>query len=195
VYGLALPVDPGPHRVEASAPGYLPWASELKVGAQADSAEVRVPLLEKDPNAAATPVAVAPTPAEAAASGAAEPSAAAAQRAPAPTRMSNQRIAGLALGAVGVAGIVVGAIMGGLAIKNDHASDDRAKDGQCDKKCADLSDKAVTQATASTAAWITGGVLVAGGLLTFFLGPKQQRADVALRVDHQSAALRVGGVF
>ncbi|HEX6241017.1 MAG TPA: hypothetical protein VFZ61_08990 [Polyangiales bacterium] len=194
VYGLALPVDPGTHRVEASAPGYLPWTGEVKVGAQADSAELRVPQLEKDPNAAEVPVAVAPTPAEAASSGP-DSGPAAAASAPQTTRMSNTRIAGLALGAVGVVGIVVGAVMGGLAIKNDKASEDRVSNGQCDEKCADLSDKAIKQATVSTAGWIAGGVLVAGGLLTFFLGPKHQRADVALRVDHQSASLRVGGVF
>lgn len=195
VYGLSLPVDPGTHRVEASAPGYLPWSSEAKVRTQADSVEVRVPLLEKDPNAVVAAVAVAPA-AAAAASAGQEP--AATKPAPsAPTRMSNQRIAGIVMGSVGVVGIVVGAVIGGLAIKNDRDAEDHTNDnGECtDEDCETLADKAIQQAKGSSIAWAVGGALLAGGLFTFFLGPKHQRADVALRLDRQTAGLHVGGVF
>jgi serine/threonine-protein kinase len=200
VWGLSLPVDPGVHRIEAQARGYLPWTSEVKVGANADSVEVRVPALEKDPNAVAVSETPAPTPAATASAGLdtsrSTPGSAAAAE-PEATRMSNQRIVGVALGAAGLVSILVGAITGGLAIKNDKASKDHTDQGKCsDEKCETLSDKAVKQATASTVGWALGGGLVAAGLITFLLGPKHQpRADVAVRIDHQTAALRVGGVF
>lgn len=197
VWGLALPVDPGVHRIEAHAPGYLPWSSEVKVGGHAETAEARVPLLEKDPNAVVASSPVAPTAVETAQAAETANTAAAASPAPS-TQMSNQRIAGLVVGGVGVVALAVGAITGGLAIKNNKDSKDRTdSDGNCiDDKCSSLSRTAYKQATVSTVGWAAGGALVAAGLLTFFLGPKHQaRADVAVRVDRQTAALRVGGVF
>jgi hypothetical protein len=56
-------------------------------------------------------------------------------------------------------------------------------------------DKANTAANVSTGFWVAGGVLAVGGLVTYFLAPKYRGADVALRLDRQTAALQVGGVF
>lgn len=196
VWGLALPVDPGVHRIEARADGYLPWSSDVKVGAQADSAELRVPLLEKDPNAEAAAVATAPSPAETAAAASTSSPAPAAE--PVDTGMSGQRVAGIVLGSIGVASILVGAVTGGVAMRYEKASEDRTRaNGTCRvKSCDTYSDKAILLADTSTATWAIGGALVAAGLLTYFLAPKQKaRADVAVRIDHQTAGLRVGGVF
>jgi serine/threonine-protein kinase len=197
VYGLALPVDPGVHRVEAKAPGYLPWSSEVKVGSHADSVEVRVPLLEKDPNAPVAAAAVAPSAAATASAAVESKPAPAAARPEADSRMSAQKITGITLGAIGVASIVAGAIVGGLAIKhNNDAEDLTDANGECTKaKCESLSDKAITEARASTITWAAGAALLAGGLLTYFLAPKQKHADIGLQLDRQTAGLRVGGVF
>lgn len=43
--GAAVPVDPGPHRVTATAPGYEPIAIEVTLGARADAQSVTVPEL------------------------------------------------------------------------------------------------------------------------------------------------------
>lgn len=43
--GLATPVDPGPHRIEASAPGRTPWALDVVVADYGDSRVVIVPAL------------------------------------------------------------------------------------------------------------------------------------------------------
>jgi len=45
----AVPVDPGPHVVAASAPGRRPWSTSLQVGAVADRITVTVPVLEPQP--------------------------------------------------------------------------------------------------------------------------------------------------
>ena len=45
-FGVAFAIDPGEHRVEASAPGRVPWATTVTIGREADSQIVAVPSLE-----------------------------------------------------------------------------------------------------------------------------------------------------
>jgi tetratricopeptide (TPR) repeat protein len=198
VWGVALPVDPGVHRVEASAPGYTPWSGEVKVDERASSAEISVPALVKDPNAV---VAAAPTASETARqadAGGARTSTA--QAADEPQRMSTLRIVGIALGAAGIVGIVVGAATGGVAMgkKTDYEKATKDNEGKCpDDKCVSQSKAAHSLGNVSTAMWAVGGALLAGGLVTFFVAPKyqQQRPDIALYADPKGAGMRVGGVF
>lgn len=51
-WGTAMPVDPGTHLVEASAPGKTPWSQEVKVPAAARTFSVSVPALTDVPVAA-----------------------------------------------------------------------------------------------------------------------------------------------
>jgi len=44
-----VPVDPGEHTVEASAPGWVPWSTKMVVPASPDVVEVSVPALKKVP--------------------------------------------------------------------------------------------------------------------------------------------------
>jgi hypothetical protein len=53
-FGTALPLDPGPHRVVAEAPGFDAWSQEVTIGGNADAQTVQVPAL--------TPMAVSPEP-------------------------------------------------------------------------------------------------------------------------------------
>ena len=63
--GVAVPVDPGPHRITASAPGYVPVSVEVALGAKADSQTVTLPELQPQSIAkeqpAAPPPSTAPT--------------------------------------------------------------------------------------------------------------------------------------
>jgi hypothetical protein len=191
VWGYAVPVDPGSHHIEAKAPGHLTWSKDLNVGDHGASSELTIPTLERDMNA---PVAIAPSPQEAAQSASDQPSSAPAEH---QGRMSTQHIVGLALGGAGVVAAVAGGIAGIYAITKNNDAKDKGCDGASCPTSAGrtASDKALSAARASTGLWVVGGVLVASGLVTFFLAPKYRRADVALRVDRQTAALQVGGVF
>lgn len=202
VWGVALPVDPGVHKIEVSAPGYLSWSSEVKVEDRGSSAEVHVPALSKDPNAAA----VATSGSGDASAPAASASSPMAPAAAAPEEsMSKLRIVGIVLGAAGIVGIGVGAAMGGVAmgtkkdvkdLQRDVANGDCMAD-VCAPKIDDGVDDAKKQANVSTAMWIVGGALLAGGLVTFLVAPKHdvRKADVALSLSPQGAGVRVGGVF
>jgi hypothetical protein len=101
-WGTDVPVDPGKHVIEASAPGKKPWTNELQVPASARTLAVKVPALEDAPipttpgpelqgPAMAVPVEadVAPGSGDAG---------------------SGQRVAGLVVGGVGLAGIATGTV-------------------------------------------------------------------------------------
>ncbi len=57
--GSAIPVDPGPHKIEASAPGKQSWSSTIEVGGDASKLTVDVPALASSDSKPATPTAVA----------------------------------------------------------------------------------------------------------------------------------------
>ena len=48
-YGLAAPIDPGTHSIEAFAEGYKTWTTRVVVGEDADQQQVSVPALEPEP--------------------------------------------------------------------------------------------------------------------------------------------------
>jgi hypothetical protein len=50
-WGVSAPIDPGTHKVGATAAGRKPWSVEVTIGAEADKKSVQVPFLEIDPNA------------------------------------------------------------------------------------------------------------------------------------------------
>jgi len=58
--GVPTPVDPGKHRVEASAPGKKPWSTSVELGAAADTQTVTIPVLEAVPVVAAEAAVAAP---------------------------------------------------------------------------------------------------------------------------------------
>jgi hypothetical protein len=47
-WGAAVPVDPGPIQIEASAPGRLPWATEVEAIGTAETVTVNIPVLEEE---------------------------------------------------------------------------------------------------------------------------------------------------
>jgi hypothetical protein len=188
VWGVSVPVDPGVHRIEAGADGYRTWTGEVRVADNAGSAEIGVPALEQLPASE-----LAPTPAETAQAGAQLPAATPAEQ----RGLTKLQIAGIAIGGAGVVAVVIGAVTGGLAIKHNNDSKDLLDaDGNCTaQKCESASKTADTHATTSTVTWAAGGALVAGGLLTFFLAPKERKVALGPRIDRAGAGLQVGGVF
>jgi serine/threonine-protein kinase len=55
VYGVEVPVDPGVHQIEATAPEHLPWSSRVVVSREGDVVAVVVPVLETEPRPPAAP--------------------------------------------------------------------------------------------------------------------------------------------
>jgi hypothetical protein len=195
--GTAIPVDPGEHVVEATAPGKKPWKTSAKVAAGAGEQKVTVGPLEVDPaaaQAAATPPAPAPAGTPAAQAGTA--SADAGEKKP-----SMQKTLGfVALGA-GVIGLGVGAVTGVMAMsKNKSSTDACPNDGPCASPDAvDANGSAKSLATISTVGFIAGGVLAAAGAVLVISAPsgspKTGKMQFVPTAGAGSAGLAAFGVF
>lgn len=98
-WGVAVPVDPGPHLIEASAPGKKKWSSNIEVPAEGQLVSVAIPVLEDQPQTVDRRPAAPPAPPL-------ERDLPPASTAPAPP----SPIPSIALGAVSIAGLVTGAI-------------------------------------------------------------------------------------
>jgi hypothetical protein len=158
--GAALPVDPGEHAFTFEAPG-RPATTQTFVVHEADKSRREVVVLAEPP---ANPVAVAATPA------AASPDAAPSKH------WSAQKIAGFALGGAGIVGVGLGTVFGIEAISKNG-------DAHCSAQnvCGDGSSRiaAIHAGNASTAAFIAGGVLLAGGVTLVLLAPRSSSASAA----------------
>lgn len=150
--------DPGPHLVEASAPGYLVASAAINLK-EGGSEDVTLTLVV-DPNAAApkTPPSVAPkvTP----------------PPPPPPEGAPNRTVAYVLLG-VGVVGVGVGSVFGLTAMSKKNALADACPNNQCRASQQSNLDSAKTSGTISTIAFGVGGAaLVVGGILFFTASPR-----------------------
>jgi hypothetical protein len=120
---------------------------------------------------------------------------------------SPQRAAGISIGAVGVAGLVAGGVLGGVAASRWSSAKEAAKAGGCvdatrytgcDQATIDKQASATSFATASTIALVAGGVLAAGGVVLFATAPRakaQAAAWVTPAIAPGVLGLTAGGAF
>jgi hypothetical protein len=165
--GRSLPLDPGRHTVSANAVGHLPWSKTLDLP-DPEGRDLVVPELERvllvTPPAVAVPVA------------------------PADSRgIGARKTLALASGGVGLAGIVVGSVLGILAIKEHEDYTQDCGNSICQSQAALMSAKgpastAITEGNVSTAGFVVGGVGIAAAVVLWFTAPKKEQArafDVA----------------
>ncbi|HEU4539187.1 MAG TPA: hypothetical protein VFS00_33935, partial [Polyangiaceae bacterium] len=173
-WGAVVPVDPGLHTVEATAPGRRPFAQRVLVAAGAARVQVLVPLLE--PARAPAP---APPPA------------------PAPGR--GRAIAALALGGVGVAGVALGTFFGLRAFSLYDEAKASCQDGETDRCTPDGVDQqgdASRAALSSTVAFAAGGTaLVLGGALLLLGRPAATPARAAWSLSGGPGGVALQGSF
>ena len=186
-WGSPLPVDPGKHIIEASAPGKTPFSLEVVSGGPGKTITVEIPALAAAPVAAA-PIAAAPV---AAAPGQSSVAATA-------DGASNRRVAAYVTGAVGVAGVVVGAIMGFSAKSqwNEAQTMHCPTSTRCDQTGVNLVNGARTAATVADVGFIAGGALVATGVILLVTAlPRGQRPTGRLVVSPTVGTAGVGLLF
>lgn len=168
-WALPIPVDPGPHVVEASAPKKKKWTTTVQVGTSKDQVAVSVPSLEDAEVSAVVP---APIPALTAA-----PPPNMTSGPPAEAERSNgstQRTLGLAVAGAGVVGVAIGGIFGLKAkSKNDDAKAFcNGDESRCSAQGISAVDDAKSAATISTVAIIAGSAALIGGAVLFFTASK-----------------------
>jgi len=183
VFGVAVPVDPGDHVVQATAPGKQPWKSSTPVAGDAASVSVEVPAL--------TDVVVAPTPPPGPA-----PASHAAPWADEPPGMSGRKIGALGLAGTGVVALGVGAVFGVMAIGQKNASAPDCNVGGVANACypdgATARQNAVTDGTISSVLLGAGAALAIGGVVLWFW-PSSSAAPASVSLDLRG--LVVGGSF
>jgi hypothetical protein len=179
--GSPLQMDPGDHAFTFTTAGVAPLSQTfvLKEGEKERRERIVLGML----------------PGVASSEGEAAPEPRAAPRAP-------LRTIGFVAGGIGVAGLIVGAAFGLSAISKNNASN---ADGHCDASGCDptgtsLRNTALGDATASTVAFVAGGVLTAAGLVVVLVAPSAKRPavgwiDVSPVVGSSSAGLSFRGAW
>jgi serine/threonine-protein kinase len=109
-WGTRLPVDPGPHSVEAKAPAKRPWQQTIEVPADGKTISVTVPLLEDEPVRVDSAPAVVPAVSKTAVPASHSPAQADAFRDAEPSSSSSNvtRTIGWTVGGIGVVGLAIG---------------------------------------------------------------------------------------
>jgi serine/threonine-protein kinase len=164
-WGTPIPVDPGPHVIDATAPGRTAFHQSVDVGGGGTNVTVSIPELAVD-------------------SGGGRGGEGGGSDASAPSPGSTQRIIGLTVAGAGVVGIGIGAVFGIVAMNKENSAlgSDCTADKYCNQQGLQLGQDAHSAATASTIAFAAGAVAVAGGLTLYFLAPKNPAAPaVGLR--------------
>lgn len=160
-----FPIDPGAHTIIATADDHKKWAQSIDIPTTNGETSIDVPLLELEPNAS--------RPKE-------EPKRLTREEA---TRGDSQRTVGIALGGVGIAGLVAGGIFGAFAFSKQSEADQSCNPPdytQCKPAGVDAGKQGETFGTISTIAFIAGGALAVGGAVLYFTAPEHGRVGLAI---------------
>jgi hypothetical protein len=147
-WGVEVPVDPGPHTIEARAPGRVPFRLTISAESSGPVVNVNVPPLVAE---VAAPPAPKPAPP------------------PASSGLGTQRTLAITSAGVGLVGVGLGTFFG-LRSKSKH---DESYDICPSDPCSELAgieamQQARTAGTISTVSFVVGGAaLAAGGILWF----------------------------
>jgi hypothetical protein len=176
-WNVAIPVDPGPVRIEARAPGKQPWSLAITLAAGPSKRVVELPELKQEPKTA-QPVNMAAKRNEAAPS-------------------SAQRTWGFVTGGVGLAALAVGGVFGYRAYSLDKSSKAECRADQpnaCTPEGASLREQASAAARLSTVATISGALLTLGGVTLVLSAPSSTTTgrDATARAQYTDSDWRVG---
>lgn len=158
-FGVAVPVDGGEHRVEATAPGKAPWQTTAGVKRESDAVRVSVPALADAPVTPAEAPPPGPAPAETTPTDSVDDG-------------SGMRLAGLVTAGAGVVLLGVGTYLA-LDAKSDYdAAEEQCTNGVCASEPYQASEDARSQGAFATYLFIGGGAALATGVVLFFVAPK-----------------------
>jgi serine/threonine-protein kinase len=157
-WGMRVPVDPGEHVVDATAPGGARWSVEVNIH-DGESTDVRVQAPAAPTTGTSTPT--APPPAERS------------------TGASSSRVVGFVAAGVGLVAIGIGSYFGVQAFSQNSTANDHCPNDRCDQTGVNAGKDAQTSATISTIGFGVGAAaLAAGAYFLFFASPSRSAAGV-----------------
>jgi hypothetical protein len=162
-----LPVDRGPHTIEASAPRFAAWSSRVEITSDGASVTVTVPSLEALPTPPPAPLGVEPT----------RPSALG-PLPPISSRGGSQRLASSIVGSAGVLALGATGVLGIVADnKNlDSRHDCPVSFRECGQAGVSEREDAMRTANAATVTFFVGAGLLAAGAVLWFTAPAAKDA-------------------
>lgn len=192
LWDTALPVDPGKHEIEVSAPGYRGWRDTVEVSGEGDTVAVEIPALSAEPAQRAPVVGRGPgvhrgahkgarRDAPRAASGVAEgdPSSTTSGR--------TMRMAALLVGGAGLVGLgVAGYFSVSAADASNRAAPDRrdplcSASGYCTPEGKQLLDDAFDDALVASVASVVGVAALVGATVLWLTAPSGTEQDAGSR--------------
>jgi hypothetical protein len=192
-FGVAIPVDPGEHRVVATAPGRREWRKTVETEPNS-TVTVEVPELEADsvPSAPTTQPVSNATP-----RAASSPATPARQTAPTSHSSNGLRNAAYITGGVGVLGLAAGSIFGALSLQKHHQADQHCEYDQCrDAAGIDARNAARAFGNLSTAGFIVGAVGLTTGVTLWLVAPRAETNTPRLsRVSSTGTGLLLEGTW
>jgi hypothetical protein len=165
--GVAVPIDPGEHVVTVQAPGAPAIIRRVVLG-PGDRKQILLDDKAPPPGEAPLPRVPGPQPVPASPT-------------PQPDAGGRFRVAGFATGGVGLAGLALGAILGGLATeKKSEAAPNCGIGGKpevCNHEGAAVRRSALGLANGSTVGFAVGGAALATGVVLLVLAPRRKDVE------------------
>ena len=169
-FGASIPVDPGKHVVEASAPNHEKWVQTIEVAADATEVTVTIPPL-------------APS---------VEPGRRRDLVTPAGEAWPPQRTLAVAAGGVGVVGVALGTVFGLRAASKWKDAKPGCLDYPygCSPRALDLTSEARSAGTLSTIGFVLGGVGLATGAVFWLTAPSGKEGATSVGVSPQGVIVK-----
>ena len=183
-FGLAMPMDGGEHRIEATAPGKAPWRTVVQVEKESHAVRTTLPTLSDAPQAASATAAPQPK------SGDAAPIAAAPSE---PAKGgSGMRTAAVVTAAAGAVALGVGGYLA-LDAKSDYSAAKERCDGiWCDPGPYEDVERAQKQGNVATVVMSVGAAAVVTGGVLWFVAPRrsEKRAGAGPRLERVGVGMQ-----
>ncbi|MGC4088793.1 MAG: PEGA domain-containing protein [Polyangiaceae bacterium] len=174
--GVAVPVDPGAHRVELRVPGHAARVESVDV-AEGESKEVS---LQPGPAESEAPVS----------DGAASATTSAASDG------SGARSAGFVLGGVGVVGIATSLVTGAMVLNRKSTVERECVGNVCSRAGVEAADSGSTLSTVSTVAFAAGAAALGVGVyLILSSKPTSDSARLSVTTERGASMLSFRGAF
>jgi hypothetical protein len=156
--GTRVPIDPGEHALEATAPGKVAWSSRVTVEQGPSERSIVVPALTDE-----------------AAGGGAAPGKLPETSPPAEEKRSDgstQRAVGWVTVGVGVAGLGAGALFGVQTLEEKSTVDDNCVGSRCNPIGLNANEDAQRSAALSTVGFVVGGAALVTGIVLLVSAPR-----------------------
>lgn len=192
-----LPIDPGKHEIEASAPNKIAWKAFVEVGADGQTQTIVVQKLDDVPPPPPPPVSSQPPPIAPPLAPPLPPPLP--PPPPPPSTMHRAVVGGIVLGSAGLVAMGVSVGIGASArARYDEAAPYCKTVDLCHPEGLVIRNDAIDLARVGTAVFIGGALATAAGVVMFVVAPRGKRAEppkTALHVGFAPDSVSIQGTF